>query len=164
MCHLQHYIFHIFSVHIICSTKKLISIFPRLLQISAVHFVQTVHFLLSPVFILFFFFLSKLDYNSFSYISLICFGVLFRIIISVCIRPFSLLLDYYLSWFITSLCFGFHSTVMDSSLVLQQPLHRVSVDRNFPFTLSKTSTKTHLMSLCMNQARGVAAYVTHPVT
>lgn len=31
----------------------------------------------------FFFFLSKLDYNSFSYISLICFGVLFRIIISV---------------------------------------------------------------------------------
>lgn len=112
----------------------------------------------------FFFFLSKLDYNSFSYISLICFGVLFRIIISVCIRPFSLLLDYYLSWLIISLCFGFHSTVMDSSLVLQQPLHSVSVDRNFPFILSKTSTKTHLMSLCMNQARGVAAYVTHPVT
>lgn len=54
MCHLQHYIFHIFSVHIICSTKKLISIFPRLLQISAVHFVQTIHSLLSPVFILFF--------------------------------------------------------------------------------------------------------------
>lgn len=78
--------------------------------------------------------------------------------------PFSLLLDCYLSCFITSLCFGFHSTVMDSSLVLQQPLHSVNVDRNFPFTLSETSTMTHLMSLCMNQARGVAAYVTHPIT
>lgn len=76
MCYSQHYIFHIFSVHIICSTKKLIFIFPRLLQISAVDFVKTVHSLLIPVFILFALSLSLIITRFFSrYIGLFSCGV-----------------------------------------------------------------------------------------
>lgn len=140
MCYSQHYIFHIFSVHIICSTKKLISIFPRLLQISAVYFVQTVLSLLSPVFILFSLSLSKLDFITrffLHYIDLFSCGVP--------IHRYTSSVGYHY--------FGLYSTILFAAGLLLVLVHYIALFR-VPFYsdgLQLSSTAAATQSQCRPQ-------------